>query len=411
MAKASAPSATAAAAAELSAPPAVAPTPQPANTVQRPAVLPQPGGKIDSTEPLVRQFERQYRTDFDDGSEVFATRDIPAAGEIDAAMPEPDPGRSMSGTEEKLPGAKREPRKTMSQRISTERDDIAAHDAAQVGAPATETTPTSETPAAETPAVAAQAVLTREQRRKALADIEAESNRRQSEQSLHAERTRIAGIEAKLKSGSVTERLALAFPGMSRDELIEGLVSGTIAIPEAGAPVKPEDDRIAKLEREIADLKGTSPAKQDDLAITRLRNVAAHMAGTGVALPFSTKAGADADAMRLKVVKATWKMQGEKGQVDGARVCQVVEEHFEEQFRKLWGDDVADVVKGKKPTATLPAVETPAATGQRRAAVGRRGTHAAPSNKDPLPINKDARDRAIMREIDAMEGTVAWGPR
>lgn len=392
------------------APAVAAPTPAaaaPANAVQRTGDIPNPTGQtVDFTEPVVRQYERQYKTDFSDPADEGATaRAIPAAGEIDAAMPAAGDEGAAKPVEAKAKPARAS---SFSDRMNTDAEPAAT---ATATATTTETaTATAVATTAETPAVP---VLTRDERRRALADIDAESNRRQSEQSLAAERTRIAAVEAKLK-GPLEERLALAFPGMSRDELIEGLVSGQIKVPDAAAaPAKktPEQERIEQLERDIAELKGTSPAKQDDLAIQRLRAVAANVVATGVPLPFSTKAGAEADAMRLKVTKALWKMQGEKGQVDGVRVCQVVEEHFEGQFVARYGDEAAKVIKGAKPTAAAPVVAAPAATSQRRPAVGRRGAHASPTNADPLPMNQDARHRVMMKEIDQIEGTIAFGPR
>lgn len=390
--------------------PVAAPSPSPAPAAPAPAhanavanvPIPKPEGKtVEDTSPVVRQYNRQYKTDFDDGSAEPGARDMPSVQDIDAAMP-----RGEEGTE-------------------TVAEAVAEVVAEKVGMARRTATPPEETPAndaAAEPPAAVEApkpnLLSREERRKLLSDLSAESERRTQEQTVHAEKARIAGLEAKLK-GPLADRLAVVFPELAgqpdtaRDRLIEMLVAGQVtpAFGEAAPAAAAEPDAIAELRREIAELKGTAPNNPENVAAARLRHVVSSMKEAGTALPFSEREGNAAYDMGVKVAKSMYAMQGNKGQVDGARVMQVVEEHFEEQFVSKYGQEAADFLKGRKPAAPVAAVATPAAVAPaQRRPNGRRGNAAAPGG-DPLPLDPARRHRMMMAEIDQAEGTVRVGPR
>lgn len=412
--------------------PAAAPAaaPAPANVVQRQGELPKPSGAIDNTEPLVKQFERQYRTDFADTvDDAPAEREFASAAEVDAAAegatadkaPKSDAARDEKG--------QFKPRKGMSARTSLDPDVEAADAAAAPVAPATAGTEEPATPA--TPVK----VMTVEERRRALDALDAEDRRRREEQTLAGERQRIRDFETKLK-GPLADRLLLAFPELQgtpdqrRDQLIEMLVSGQVALPEAGATPATQSAEDSELRKEVAALKAklegmdpASPAAQDAIATNRLRAIATDLQSKGVALPFSSNPGATiavngqmmtADQLRVKVTKATYQMQGNKGSVDGKRVVEVVEQAFEDYFVKQWGESAAAAIRGKPATAptgqAAPVVTAPAAQ-QRRGNGGKRGAHSGTAGGDPLPMNHAARHRAMMAEIDAMEGNLRAGPR
>jgi len=353
---------------------------------------------VADTTAAVKVYGRQYKTDFDDGS-VDAPRAMPTVQDVDGAMPR-DGEEPEAVVEEKTPA---QPFKRSAAPLD---DDKPAEAAAEA---------TTEAPAADP---AKPALMSRDDRRKLLADLSAESERRTNEQKVHADRQRVENLEAKIK-GSLADRLSVVFPELAgqpeaaRDRLIEMLVSGQVdPAPAAAAPAPAENDAIADLRRQIEELKGTSPTNPENVAGARLRHVVSTMESNGVVLPFSKHEGDDAIAMGVKVAKSMYAMQGNKGQVDGARVMQVVEEHFEEKFVAKYGQAAADALKGAKPAPVVtetPKVETPAVV-QRRPN-GRRGTHAAEGNGDHLPLDISKRHRSIMAEIDASEGTVRAGPR
>jgi hypothetical protein len=398
----------AAAPAPSPAPAAPAPSaPAPANAVSG-IPVPKPEGKtVEDTTPVVRQYGRQYKTDFDDGGvEDGGGRDMPTVQDIDGAMP-----RGEEGTE------------TVAEAVA----DIAAERTGmtkRTATPLEPEKPEGEAPAAEakpdeaaaTPAQPSQ--MTREERRALLAKLDSESQRRTEEQKVHADKERIAALEAKAK-GSLEDRLSLVFPELAgkgeeaRNRLIEMLVAGQVTLNEnAPKPAAPSDE-IAELRREIQELKGTAPNNPDNVAAARLRMVTTTMQQAGTTLPFTEREGDEAYALGVKIAKSMYAMQGNKGQVDGSRVMQVVEQHFEDRFVSKYGQAAADALKGR-PTSAAPAAATAAAAApvpaQRRPA-GRRGAHAATGTGDHLPIDPARRHRAMMQEIDAMEGTVRQGPR
>lgn len=354
--------------------------------------------EVRSTEPVVRQYERQFHSDFGDG-EPSGGRDLPSVHEIDSAMPLSDDAEAVveaAETEKAKPEA-------FSRRGKTPEPEEPAVEAAKPEAPAAET---------------AKAVMSREERRKFLADLSAESERRTQEQTVHAEKARIAGLEAKLK-GPLADRLALVFPELAgqpdaaRDRLIEMLVAGQVtpATGEAPKPVE-ADDRIGALQKQIDELKGTSPTNPENVAAARLRHVVSTMQADGQALPFAEREGNAAYDLGVKIAKSMYAMQGNKGQVDGARVMQVVEQHFEDAFVAKYGEAASAALKGVKPaTAVAAATTTTAAvvaTAQRRP--GARKVGAGTPGSDPLPLDSPAkRHRAMQAEIDAMEGTFRGG--
>jgi hypothetical protein len=387
------------------APAAPAPSaPAPANAVSGVAI-PQPTGKtVEDTTPVVKSYGRQYKTDFDDGGVDGGGRDMPTVQDIDGAMP-----RGEEGTE------------TVAEAVA----DIAAERTGmtkRTATPLEADKPEGETPEAEAKQDDAAkpeqpALLSREQRRELLAKLDGESQRRTEEQKVHADKQRIAALEAKAK-GSLEDRLSLVFPELAgkgeeaRNRLIEMLVAGQVMLnEEAPKPAAPSDE-IAELRREIQELKGTAPTNPDNVAAARLRMVTTTMQQAGTSLPFTEREGDQAYALGVKIAKSMYAMQGNKGMVDGARVMQVVEQHFEDAFVAKYGQAAADALKGRTSSAApAPATPAPAAPvpAQRRPA-GRRGAHGG-STGDPLPLDNARRHRAMMAEIDAMEGNVRQGPR
>lgn len=385
--------------------PAAAPASAPANAVQRsdshakllegrtPGAFSADGPTIPDAAPVVKVYGRQYSTDFSEGAREDAGRDLPTQSEIDAAMPPADAEDAKAADKPTKPEG-------MTARTSTPTEEKPTD-------PAATEPPTTEP--------AKPSLLSREERRKLLADLDAESTRRTNEQTVHAEKSRLASIEARLK-GPMGDRLALAFPELgtpdqARDKLIEMLVSGQVAPAVEAAAAKPaEDDRVARLEREIEALKGTAPTNPDNVAGARLRMVAATMEQNGAPLPFAKREGDAAYAMGVKVAKAMYSMQGNKGNIDGARVMQVVEEHFEAQFVQKYGQEAADFLKGKPPTPAAVQAAAVAASPPAQRRPGGKGAHAA-TGVDTLSLDPAKRHRAIMAEIDASESTYRAGPR
>jgi hypothetical protein len=383
----------------------------PANVASMP--LPKPAGSIDFSEPLVKPFQRQYKTDFDDGMGGEAGEGGEPVGEADPARPASPDGKT----------AAKSPKADRAKVIAEAAGDMGGTTEGAEGG-TTEVTEAKGGEAGKTATTATEAgdkgdktrkPLTQAERRALLDDLDHETERRAAEQSLSRERERIAGIEKKLK-GSLEERIEAI--GLSEDDkalLLEGLINGSFKLPaKAGdKPTTPEEtDRMKAMEDEIARLKadreGTSPEAQNRVMAQRFEEITKDMD-----VPFSARMGQAATNKRIEVARALHAKQGGKGTVDGVRVAEVVEEYFRGLFVKTWGEEAAAVVEKKTgaPAKGAPATPTTTTTTAVRRPSQRQGGSRASSGKDPLPLRREDRHRNILNEIQGAEGTIPDGPR